>query len=283
MRNGWEAPAHWSLFDTGPYGTGHQHRDKLHLSVTAFGKDLLVDGGRYTHRDYFSFDPTIWRGYFRSTFSHNTILIDGNGQKMGALRAGAALEAGTDYVHTPEYDYASGSFDDGYENVEGRVVHRRSVLYLRDRYWVVLDQVETDRPRDLQVLWHYAPSCEVILEDQQAVSTNTDGPNLRIVPAGTPNWDPRIIKGQEKPYIQGWYSADYGEKVPNPTLVYSTSIDQSATFAWVLVPKNGAVEAVAAKIQEKNNEVIITITEEGQEAKKVVLPRDKRLDQINVN
>ncbi|PHN05492.1 alginate lyase family protein [Flavilitoribacter nigricans] len=283
MRNGWDAKAHWSLFDTGPYGTGHQHRDKLHLSVTAFGKDLLVDGGRYTHRDYFSFDPTMWRGYFRSSFSHNTILVDGNGQNAGALRADAALESGTDYIHRADLDYAAGSFEQGYENVEGTAVHSRSVLYLRDQYWIVLDKFATDRPRDLQVLWHYAPSCEVVLEDLQAVSTNADGANLRIVPAGKENWAPKIIKGQEKPHIQGWYSANYGEKVPNPTLVYSTSIEQSATFAWVLVPKDGLVGAVDAKIEEKAEVVVITVTEAGHDPVVITLPRDKDLDRLNVS
>lgn len=283
MRNGWEAPAHWSLFDTGPYGTGHQHRDKLHLSVTAFGKDLLVDGGRYTHRDYFSFDPTMWRGYFRSSFSHNTILVDGNGQNMGALRADAALEAGKDYVHTPDYDYAQGEFEEGYENVEGKAVHSRSVLYLRDKYWLVLDQFETDRPRDLQVLWHYAPSCEVVLEDQEAVSKNADGANLRIIPLGAVAWNTEIVKGQEKPYIQGWYSANYGEKIPNPTLVYSTSIQQSTTFAWVLVPKDGPVGAVDAKIQEEEGIVTITVTEAGEDPVVITLPKDKKLDRLNVS
>jgi hypothetical protein len=32
MRSGWDAQAQWSFFDLGPYGTAHQHRDKLHLS-----------------------------------------------------------------------------------------------------------------------------------------------------------------------------------------------------------------------------------------------------------
>lgn len=283
MRSGWDDQAHWSLFDTGPYGTGHQHRDKLHLSVTAFGKDLLVDGGRYTHRDYFSFDPTNWRGYFRSSFSHNTILVDGNGQKMGALRAEQALEPKVDYVHTPDYDYARGVFGNGYENVEGVTAHTRSVLYLHDQYWVVLDQFDADQPHELEVLWHYAPTCEVALEGNQAVSTNADAANLRIVPIGKVDWQPQIVKGQEKPYIQGWYSADYGEKVPNPTLVYSTSMEQSATFAWVLVPKNGAVGAVDASFQDLGSAVQINITEPGQAPVKITLPKDKNLSRLNVS
>lgn len=283
LRNGWDSQAHWAFFDTGPYGTGHQHRDKLHLSVTAFGKDLLVDGGRYTHRDYFSFDPANWRGYFRSSFSHNVILVDGHGQNAGAVRAENALVEGRDFVHHANYDFAQGTFDDGFETVEGVAVHHRSVFYLRDQLWVVLDRLETDRPRNLQALWHYAPDCTVILEGQQAVSNNPDAANLRIVPLGPVNWRPQIVSGQEEPHIQGWYSADYGKKVPNPALVYSASIDQSATFAWILVPAAGAVGPIEAAMEENDRSVIIRISRAGQDAVRITLPKDKDLEQLNVS
>lgn len=272
MRNGWDEDAHWAFFDTGPYGTGHQHRDKLHLSVAAYGKDLLVDGGRYTHQDYFSFDPTIWRGYFRSSFSHNVILVDGQGQNAGPDRAEEPLTAPADYLHRPGYDYARGAFDNGYEQVEGKAVHSRSVLYLRDEYWLVLDQVETDRPRQLQVLWHYAPDCEVVLEGQSAVSINSDVPNLRILPIGRIDWAPSIVAGQEEPFIQGWYSANYGTKVPNPTLVYTADVSESVTFAWLLAPARGTVPKFEADLLERDGAVVLTLTEENRNPATITLP-----------
>lgn len=41
-RSGWDADAHWSFFDVGPFGTNrrHAHRDKLHLSIDAHGRPL---------------------------------------------------------------------------------------------------------------------------------------------------------------------------------------------------------------------------------------------------
>lgn len=272
MRNSWEEDAHWAFFDTGPYGTGHQHRDKLHVSIAAYGKDLLVDGGRYTHQDYFSFDPTIWRGYFRSSFSHNVILVDGKGQNAGPDRAEEPLKPSVDYLHRPQYDYAHGTFTNGYEQVDGKAVHSRSVLYLRDRYWLVLDHVETDRPRQLQVLWHYAPDCEVKLEGQSAVSVNPDKPNLRIVPLGQTVWEPQIVAGQEEPVIQGWYSANYGTKVPNPTLVYTADVPESVTFAWLLAPSRGAVPKFDADLRERDGAVVLTLTEENRNPATIILP-----------
>ena len=273
MRSGWEADAHWAFFDTGPFGTGHQHSDMLHLSVAAYGQDLLVDGGRYTHKDYFSFDPTIWRGYFRSTFSHNTLLIDGQGQKAGPLRAGAPLEEKKDYLSTPEFDYARGTFASGYTNVEGQATHTRAVLYVRDNYWVVVDRVATDRPRQVQALWHYAPACEVRTEGQAVASANAGQANLRIVPAGATDWQVAIVKGQEKPHIQGWYSADYGQKVPNPTVIYTQTISKPTTFAWVLIPAPGLVPEVQAQvINQSEKEVQVEIKMEGQSPVRVTVP-----------
>lgn len=264
MRNGWDAEAHWSFFDNGPFGTGHQHADKLHLSIAAYGKDLLVDGGRYTHMNYFSFDPTKWRGYFRSSFSHNVILVDDMGQNGGPTMVDQPLKEGDHYVHHPEYDFARGYFTDGFEELDGNTDHSRSVLYLHDQYWVVVDHFETDRPRDLKVLWHYAPSCEVVLEKSEAVSVNVEEANLRIVPIGEIPWHAEVLSGQEKPFIQGWYSADYGNKEPTATVVYTTTIDKPTTFAWLLVPAKGAVPKFTAKFTQKDLDLEVSVAEQGQ-------------------
>ena len=51
MRDGWHERAHWAWFDAGPWGIAHQHNDKLHLSVSPFGRDVLVDTGRYNYTE----------------------------------------------------------------------------------------------------------------------------------------------------------------------------------------------------------------------------------------
>lgn len=275
MRNGWDGQAHWAFFDTGPFGTGHQHADKLHLSITAYGRDLLVDGGRYTHENYWSFDPEIWRGYFRSSFSHNIILVDGRGQNGGPTTVDEPLQEGVDYMNTSDFDYARGTFNSGYNGVEGSAEHTRAVLYVRDRFWVVVDRVQTDRPRKIQALWHYAPDCVVQTEQQQVVSTNSGKGNLRIVPAGKVPWQVEIVKGQETPFIQGWYSSEYGIKEPNATAVYTTEIEKSTVFAWLMMPAKGTVPQVDAELTVRDEEgVYVRIKESGREPVTVTVPLD---------
>jgi hypothetical protein len=254
MRNGWDAGAPWAFFDTGPFGTGHQHADALHLSISPCGRDLLVDGGRYTHENYWSFDPRVWRGYFRSSFSHNVILVDGHGQKGGPVTTDRPLQQAVDYVNTSEFDYARGNFPGGYEQVDGIAAHTRAVLYVRNRFWVVVDRIQTDQPRHLQALWHYGPSCTVTDEEGTGVTTDPGKGNIRIVPVGKVLCKLELVKGQTEPFIQGRYSADYGSKDPSTTAIFSAEIGASTTFAWILVPAEGKVEKVRAQLLKEGDD-----------------------------
>ncbi len=57
LRSGWDQKDLWLCMDGGPFGYGHQHEDKLSVTLTAFGKSLLVEGGVYTY------DASDWRRY----------------------------------------------------------------------------------------------------------------------------------------------------------------------------------------------------------------------------
>ena len=106
-RSGFDAQAHWSFFDMGPWGSGHQHNDKLHISIAAYGRDLLVDAGRFA---YTGAVAEKFRPYARSTAGHNTLLIDSKGQGPGPTHATEPLGK-TDFKISADFDYASGSFD----------------------------------------------------------------------------------------------------------------------------------------------------------------------------
>jgi hypothetical protein len=241
MRTGWDANATWAFFDTGPSGTGEPHRDKLHLSIDAFGRALLVDAARFNYRD------DRWRGYFAGSAAHNVILIDGGQQKADVQRAARPLPA-TEYAMTPEYDFARGVFNAGFEGVRGDVIHTRVVLYVREKFWVIADRIETDRARKLEALWHFAPDCHVTIDGRDVVSDDADKGNLRITPVGGMRWTPQVVTGQDTPSVQGWYSPSYDEKVPAPTAVFRTDIPGTTTFAWVLVPARGEVSKVDARV-----------------------------------
>ena len=250
-RSGFDADAHWSFFDVGPWGTGHQHNDKLHLSVAAYGRDLLVDGGRFAYTGEVA---RKFRPYALSSAAHNTLLIDGKGQMAGPLRA---EESNRDFKITVAFDYASASFDRF--KADGAVEHRRSVLYVRGEFWVVVDRVVTAQPRTVEALWHWHPACDVQQAGDTVRSTNPRG-NLAIVPVSNHNFAITLTKGQEEPSVQGWYSPEYNVAQPAVASSYRADIDKDATFMWLLLPSaQESPTAEAEIIAESDREVQLRV------------------------
>jgi hypothetical protein len=125
-RSGYDQNAHWSFFDMGPWGASHQHNDKLHLSVSAYGRDLLVDAERFAYRGDVA---QKFGAYARGSQGHNLILVNGKGQGKGQPVVTAPVNE-NDYCIKQDFDYGSGVFDN-FADTEGVFIHARSVMYIR--------------------------------------------------------------------------------------------------------------------------------------------------------
>lgn len=229
-RNGWHESAHWSFFDIGPWGTAHQHNDKLHLSIHAFGRDILVDAGRFAYQGEVA--DRFRRDYGRHSRSHNVVMVDGKEQHPGAKKADGPLSQ-NQYMVRERFDYARGRVDFG--NVEGKAVHQRALLYLRGEAWVVLDRIITDRPRRVEAFWHFHPDCTVAQDGASVVTTDKGKGNLRLRAAGSA-WTVEVVKGQDELYPQGWYSHGYNRFEEAAAVVARQNIQETATFAWLITP-----------------------------------------------
>lgn len=104
---------------TASWGTAHQHNDKLHLSIRAHGRDLLVDGGRFAYKE--EVGQRFGEGYAHHSCGHNVIIIDGQGQGSELEKTDRSLGKHR-YVAREQFDYVRGRVD--FEEVEGKVVHR---------------------------------------------------------------------------------------------------------------------------------------------------------------
>ena len=280
-RSGWDADALWAFFDIGPMGFGHSHCDKLHLSVHAHGRDLLIDPGRFTYA-FDSEDGRFQGKYAGLAVAHNVILIDDRGQAMGPGTTDKPV-SGEDYLITPELTFARGTCDAFFEEIysgrlAGRAAHTRAVLCLADELIVVADRIETDRPRKLDALWHWHPRCTVAIEGQTVRSIDPGVGNLRIAPVAGFDWTVKTVKGQEPAGIhgtmQGWYAHSYNNWEPSPASVYTAHIERSTAFAWLLLPVAGDdVPTIRGEIVESTDDAIaVRIRRPGQEPFTVRIP-----------
>tara|TARA_R110000868_G_scaffold220806_1_gene472235 strand:- start:13554 stop:15605 length:2052 start_codon:yes stop_codon:yes gene_type:complete len=254
-RSGFDEEAQWSFFDMGPWGSGHQHNDKLHLSVSGYGKDFLVDSGRFAYTGEVA---AKFRSYAKGSAGHNLILIDGKGQTKGPSLAQAPL-ADSHFKITEAFDYASNSFDQ-FIDMEGKAKHTRVVFYVRNEFWMVVDKVETDRPRKIDALWHWYPD-NMIKKEGTIVKTTNERGNLALIPIGKQALNVEFIKGQEEPEIQGWYSPEYNVYEPNITSSYTTNIDSDTSFVWLLMPSEKGTPKIKTKIKSENEqEITVRVT-----------------------
>jgi hypothetical protein len=249
-RNGFDKDAHWSFFDIGPWGSGHQHNDKHHISVAAYGRDLLVDAGRFAYTGEVA---EKFRSYARGSQGHNVLLIDGKGQGPGVPVTDEPVSK-KHWLITGEYDYAWSSFNK-FNNLDGTCEHTRRLFYARGDLWVVVDQVKTDRPRKIEALWHWHPDCKVV-NDGEIVSTQNEKGNLQVIPVGKQDWKITFAEGQEEPEIQGWYSEEYNKYEPNVASIYSTNIESDSKLVWVLFPSEKVETGIQAEIISDSSEEI---------------------------
>ena len=268
MRSGYDADAQWAFFDMGPWGTGHQHNDKMHFSITAYGRDLLVDGGRFAYRGALA---DKFRAYATGSASHNVLLIDGAGQDAGPRVTTSPLSE-DDYKISEQFDYARSEFD-RFKDVSGNSKHNRAVFYVRGKFWIIADRVETDRPRKVEALWHWHPDVTVKIGDNNIVSTDHERGNLSIIPVGQTDWNIQLVKGQEQPSPQGWYSEKYNRTEPSVASIYTTEIRNSSSFVWVLFPTEGQAAPLKTEILSADAEKIsVRISDERSNKWEVVVP-----------
>ncbi|MFW6132434.1 MAG: heparinase II/III family protein [Planctomycetota bacterium] len=229
-RSSWQADALWSFFDAGPAGAGSVHADSLHLSVTGYGKDFLIDSGRFWYMG------DKWQRFAHSSRAHNVILIDRCDQQAKPRKTDAP-RARAHWGITETFDFARATHAH-YKGLEGEAAHTRIVVFLKEAgCWVVLDRITTDRPREITPMWRFRPERQVKTDDAgNLLTADAEGANLAITPVGDIAWEVELIRGREHPHLQGWYSEVTTEWEPNTCAALRGRIDGDAVFAWVILP-----------------------------------------------
>ncbi|MGC9318824.1 MAG: heparinase II/III family protein, partial [Armatimonadota bacterium] len=239
MRSGWEPDDLFMLLDGGPYGSGHQHEDKLTFVLYAMGRQHVVDAGNYMY------DRSRWRRYVLSTRGHNTVRVDGLDQHRRGVRDTWILQRpfeplGNPWVSGDDFDLAHGTYDSGYgDENQVRVAHTRTALFVRPRYWILVDRLspEDDAEHEYESLFHLNADDAEVRDDLSVTSVTPDGESrLAILPLPSESLTAEVVKGREEEPVQGWAWTVPGDDHAVPTAVYHLSGAGPQTLAYVLWP-----------------------------------------------
>ena len=228
---------HQLIFDVGPIGcpvtAGHGHADLLSIQATVFGQPCLVDPGTFCYTM-----DSRWRDYFRSAAAHSTLIVDGQSPARPAgpfswqERPAARLRQ---WQSGDGLDYADAEHD-GYCRLADPVVHRRRVLFVKPRFWIIVDDLAGSKDHTFDLRYQFAPGYSIDMEHAPWISAHRPSGQglLTIVHATTPI-RPRAIKGCMEP-IGGWVSPEFGVRLPAPGIGYRAGGRLPIRIATLMFP-----------------------------------------------
>jgi hypothetical protein len=256
MRDKWGSDGQVLIFDAGYFGAGHQHEDKLHFVYYAGGRELIGDPGIYSYK-MDEFEP-----YWRGSWSHNTVVIDGFSQHRSLGPKEQVPDPDRRFVIGEGFDFAVGWYRHAYSPRTGGlgshspemdreaairdVQHQRCVFCVKGEYAVICDRVVGDGEHQIDTIFRPAPvltaegethtarAVRLEVRPDGAVLTREPGhSNVAILPAQREDLEVLDLVGQKDP-VRGWYAL-YGI-VPSHDIVYRRRRTLPQHFQTVVQP-----------------------------------------------
>lgn len=239
MRDGWDSTDNFLLIDGGNLGSlsgGHSHADNLSIDLAAGGRTILVDPGTYTYHE-----SKELRDYFRSTSAHNTVCMN---QESSSEPGGkfswqtTAQSKVNSWISQDRFDFFEGSHD-GYTRFEQPATHNRSILFLKNDYWIMRDYVETKGENEYGLNFHFNVETNPEIEGAENGSfcineTPTDEVGIKLATFGdNGSW-------QRK---ESWVSPCYGKRVNAPFLRFVSKGIGSQEFFTFMMPTDQGFKA----------------------------------------
>lgn len=232
MRDGWMPTSNYLFFDCGPHGVdncGHAHADALSFELAANGRTLLVDPGTYTYTG-----SKEMRNWFRSSAAHNTLTIDGESSSVSDGPFSwqtIARSKLVSWITQQRFDYIAATHD-GYSRLPAAATHSRSILFLKNNYWVMRDNVASRNDHQLRLWFHFDSNAAPLHSrnnDVYVLSENGHATRLQLTTfAGD-------VGGWTRE--EGWVSTCYGEKEEAPVFAFSIVSKGSEELVTFLLPQ----------------------------------------------
>lgn len=241
--------------DAGPLGylsiAAHGHADALSFTLSAGGRELLIDPGTYAYHTH-----KKWRDYFRGTQAHNTVRVDRCDQ---SLSGGNFLWV--KHARARVVAFSSGEGQDhliaeheGYQRLADPVLHRRELQYDRDsRTLKVIDELQCRGEHDIEIHWHLSEKCTTNVVGQRVVARDGDSELTLEVPTGV---DVSHIRGEENPPL-GWISRSFDSRAPCASIRASARIAGNARFETTISVKFASSSANAGREALADQAVVV--------------------------
>lgn len=213
FRNGWnvENPL-YLLFTTAYHSAVHKHADDLSF-VLSYGKtDFFVDSGKYSYNE-----QEAYRKYFRSTFAHNTISVDGKSYRIDKKFKNNPRILDVKTSDTLSYVRGTHTLYNG-------VKVTRTLIYLKKENSILIhDQIQSSQNHTYTQTFNIGNDVAVKKKDSSlfVLSSKIEKKQLQLIQLGESSKS-RTYRGSSQP-IAGWLSEDFNKKESIPQLQFLKS------------------------------------------------------------
>ncbi len=219
LRDDWSATSDVLYFRCGPFGLGgegesaHAHCDMLSPILWIGGRSVLVDAGTYLYHG-----PA--RDQYRTTASHNTVMIDGKEQ--------AVPRTDFSWEQVPQGEclaWEAGRRVVGAMQTRAGVHHQREIIHPAAGVWEISDTLQADSTtHEVKWFYHFAPDLTVQqLNGRVWVKDDIGSFSMDIIPPAEVKLSIEV----------GEFSSNYGRKQPNQILIATWQGAVSETrFVW---------------------------------------------------
>ncbi|WP_082943695.1 alginate lyase family protein [Mycobacterium sp. 1274761.0] len=199
--------------DVGPLGylsiAAHGHADALAVTLSADGRDLIVDPGTASY-----YGHPEWRTVHRGTHAHPTVCVDGVDQSVIGGPFFWSRHAKT-AVHSVDLDRGIVDAEHhGYRRLNDPVTHRRWLIATPgDATVVVIDLIDGRSEHDIVVSWPLAPDLDVTPTQEGHLVDRDGSPVLQISYAATAAINTEQVRADSESQL-GWWSDRLEARTP---------------------------------------------------------------------
>jgi len=222
MRTGWNPESYFMMINYGPFAN-HAHYDILDFEIFANGIPLAVDAGIGVK----GYSDPIHVSWYKGSESHNMLTVDEAICVKRDIEGEGVVWAAQDFC-----DYFRASHR-GYQRYHSAVC-RRDFAFVRDAYWLIIDQVST--PKSGQKLdWHLHSPLTLKQDGAAFVSEQRPGALFLLTPEGAQTC--RILHRQAPADLRGIEGEPDNREIDWLTLRKQSKADSTQDrFAVLIFP-----------------------------------------------
>ena len=125
---------------------------------------------------------------------------------------------------------------DAWANLPDPIVHRRRIIFVRQRYWVIVDDLSADQRHHFKLHFQFAPIAVALESGGWARALGEGGSCLLMHISATSPVHFQLRTGELNP-LAGWISSNYGQQAPAPALHCAAESAGPMRFITVMMPE----------------------------------------------